>query len=58
MLFFMKKWNEVAKYLSCVSPYKNELTLVMEHGEARVQKSLDIVKICNDIKYLKLLAKF
>ena len=54
-LFWWNKWNSM--FGSC-KPIKNKMITLHEHGTQRVLKSFDLVKICNDIKYLKLLAKF
>ena len=54
-LFWWNKWNSM--FGSC-KPIKNKIITLHEHGTQRVLKSFDLVKICNDIKYLKLLAKF
>lgn len=37
---------------------KNKLTSLFDEGEKRIDKAMDIAKICKDIKYLKLLTAF
>ena len=39
-------------------PVKNDLTDLMEEGQKRIDKSLDIVKLIRDIRYLKTLVTF
>ena len=41
-----------------LKPIKNEMTELYNAGKMRIDKKLDLVKICNDITYLKLLTKF
>ena len=50
----MKMWNSIC---SCCQ-FKHKLVTLQFEGETRLLKNFDLVKICNDIKYLKLLTKF
>ena len=42
----------------CFKPVQNDMTKLFHAGKSRIDKSLDLVKIINDIKYLKILTKF
>ena len=39
-------------------PISNRLTDLLREGQSRIDKSLDIVSLIKDIKYLKLLTMF
>ena len=55
MLFWQAAWN---RFFSKWKPIRNKLLTLHTFGTSRILKSFDIVKICNDIKFLKLHAKF
>ena len=42
---------------SCFKPIENDLTKLYHEGKGRIWKKLDLIKIVNDIQYLKLLTK-
>jgi len=54
-LYFTRLYNFFFG-LCCSS--KTRLTVLFDEGERRIEKSLDIVKITKDIKYLKMLTTF
>ena len=51
-LFFVKQWN---KYAGSIKTFNSKLLKIYYDGNKRINKSLDIVKLTKDIKYLKLL---
>ena len=44
--------NDIFK---CFKPIHNDMTKLFHEGKARIDKKLDMVKIINDIQYLKIL---
>ena len=52
-LYIIKQWNQVFGKLYKI---ENKYYKIYEEGSNRVIKSLDIVKLTKDIRYLKLLA--
>ena len=54
-LYFTRLYNFF--FGRCCSS-KTRLTVLFDEGERRIEKSLDIVKITKDIKYLKMLTTF
>ena len=53
-LFCMKFWTS----LGFKPTHQHKLMILQKEGETRLLKCFDLVKICNDIKYLKLLTKY
>jgi hypothetical protein len=51
-LYFIHQWN---KFFGKFLPVNNKILTIFHEGNKRVNKSLDIVKLTKDIKYLKLL---
>ena len=51
-LYFIHQWNNL---FGSLLPIKNKILTIFHEGNKRVKKSLDIVKLTKDIKYLKLL---
>ena len=47
--------NDIFK---CFKPIHNDMTKLFHEGKARIDKKLDMVKIINDIQYLKILTKY
>ena len=54
-LFMIRLWNSICGKKLAV---RNRLTDMYKEGKKRIDKSLDIVGLIKDIKYLKLLTMF
>lgn len=53
------KWIDVCCCpRKCCKPKVNKLTVLYQECEERLEKSLDILKLLKDVKYMKLLLKF
>ena len=59
-LYFQNLYNSfVSNFEACkVKPIVNNLSVLYENGEQRIDKHLDVIKLIKDLKYIKLLAKF
>ena len=51
-LYFLTAWNT---YIGSCKTFNSNLIQIYNDGNKRINKSLDIVKLTKDIKYLKLL---
>ena len=51
----MREWNRtIGKW----NPFQNVLTGLFNEGQKRIDKSLDVVGLIRDIKYLKMITMF